>query len=464
MADNMVTDVLATTMPQAIAKVDSYITSITNQAIDRKIDIAIKNGFDHRITRRLDEGIKESIAEDGRIHRYVDDCIHANNKDYVDTIQRHQVANLTNTRMDSLEESLDEAYRTLRAELKTTTNRCDTLDTEVAALTYPLKSSTDKSNILDKEDTPLDTGDTGDTEETPLDTGAATEDQPDVPPTAHRFAHVTLSPVKTSFTSPHTVPKVLPPPAKASESPSHVAPPTIVPQSTYKMGSIPTTPQPRNHTSFHRDKYALQQRISRKDILRLANSNYHRGPYGLNILDDRALIECGYTTAAHHGLAEVMICYNDIITIHRTVHNKWSNDRYGTDGPQISRIVSKELAAFPRLLSTSAEDVVDFYDRFHEMGVAYLLPTTPLDAIILQLGYEGLFPPALGTMRYSACGKGLLELLQHLVPTTLSPAFNAILGTVRSETANGYDLLWRMLCLYVPGFNKAKPIVFPFWT
>jgi hypothetical protein len=159
-----------------------------------------------------------------------------------------------------------------------------------------------------------------------------------------------------------------------------------------------------------------------------------------------------------------MICYNDIITIHRKVHNKWSNDRYGTDGPQISRIVSKELAAFPRLLSTSAEDVVDFYDRLQEMCASYLLPTTPLDAIVLQYGYKGLFPPALGTMRYSACGKGMLKLLPHLVPPSLSPAFNAILSTVCSETANGYDLLWRMLRQYVPGFDKAKPIVFPFWT
>jgi hypothetical protein len=30
--------------------------------------------------------------------------------------------------------------------------------------------------------------------------------------------------------------------------------------------------------------------------------------------------------------------------------------------------------------------------------------------------------------------------------------------------ANGYDLLWQMLRQYVPGFNKAKPIIFPFWT
>jgi hypothetical protein len=157
-----------------------------------------------------------------------------------------------------------------------------------------------------------------------------------------------------------------------------------------------------------------------------------------------------------------MTCYNDIITIHRTVYNNWTNDRYGTSGPQLNRIVAKELAVFPRLTSTSAEDVVDFYDRLHEMGAPYLLPTTPLDAIILQHGYEGLFPPALGTIRYSACGKGMLELIPHLVPTTLSPAFNAILSTVRSETANGYDLLWRMLRQYIPGFEKSKTIIFPF--
>ena len=109
-------------------------------------------------------------------------------------------------------------------------------------------------------------------------------------------------------------------------------------------------------------------------------------------------IECGYTTDSHHGLAEVMICYNDIIAIHSTVSQNWSNDRYGTSGPQLIRIVAKELAVFPRLISTSAEDVVDFYDRLHEMSAPYLLPTTPLDAIVLQHGYEGLFPPALGTI------------------------------------------------------------------
>ena len=51
MKDNMVNDVLATTMPQAYDKVGTYITKITDVAIDQKIDVSIKNEFDHRIAR-----------------------------------------------------------------------------------------------------------------------------------------------------------------------------------------------------------------------------------------------------------------------------------------------------------------------------------------------------------------------------------------------------------------------------
>ena len=50
MADNLLTDVLAAAMPQAIAKVDAHIATITKEIIDQKIDGSIKNGFDQRIT------------------------------------------------------------------------------------------------------------------------------------------------------------------------------------------------------------------------------------------------------------------------------------------------------------------------------------------------------------------------------------------------------------------------------
>ena len=42
---------------------------------------------------------------------------------------------------------------------------------------------------------------------------------------------------------------------------------------------------------------------------------------------------------------------------------------------------------------------MEFYDRIHDMSTQYLLPTTPLNAMVLTKGYEGLFPPAFGTLR-----------------------------------------------------------------
>ena len=114
MADNLLTDVLAAAVPQAISTVDAHTATITEEIIDRKIDVSIKNGFDHRITRRVDEGIRDSIAEDGRINRYVDDCIRnsfANNNGSTELLQ---FKNPTHDRLASLENS----YQTLPAKFE----------------------------------------------------------------------------------------------------------------------------------------------------------------------------------------------------------------------------------------------------------------------------------------------------------------------------------------------------------
>ena len=58
----------------------------------------------------------------------------------------------------------------------------------------------------------------------------------------------------------------------------------------------------------------------------------------------------------------------------------------------------------------------------------------------------------------------MLELLPHLIAFMMSPIYNTTLSTVRSKSANGYDLLWRLLRIFIPGFNKSKPIVILFWT
>jgi hypothetical protein len=56
-----------------------------------------------------------------------------------------------------------------------------------------------------------------------------------------------------------------------------------------------------------------------------------------------------------------------------------------------------------------------------------------------------------------------MELPLWLIPGSLSPQVNATLMSVRYESNNGYNYLWRVLELTVPGFNPTVPIHTPIW-
>jgi hypothetical protein len=56
-----------------------------------------------------------------------------------------------------------------------------------------------------------------------------------------------------------------------------------------------------------------------------------------------------------------------------------------------------------------------------------------------------------------------MDFSPRLIPGTLSLRFNATLAAVRSEFNNGYDYLWRVLKLMVPGFNPVVPIQTSQW-
>jgi hypothetical protein len=60
--------------------------------------------------------------------------------------------------------------------------------------------------------------------------------------------------------------------------------------------------------------------------------------------------------------------------------------------------------------------------------------------------------------------KALMELLPWLIPGSLSPQLNATFASVRYESNNGYDYLWRVLELTVPGFNPTVPIHAQIWS
>jgi hypothetical protein len=80
---------------------------------------------------------------------------------------------------------------------------------------------------------------------------------------------------------------------------------------------------------------------------------------------------------------------------------------------------------------------------------------------MLSNGFKGLCVPTLGIYCYQLMSKALLELIPCLIPGGLSPEINAVLASVHYESNNGYNYLWRVLELTVPGFGPVVPIQIP---
>ncbi len=132
-------------------------------------------------------------------------------------------------------------------------------------------------------------------------------------------------------------------------------------------------------------------------------------------------------------------------------------------GPSVDRILERGLKVLPKLRETEAKDTVTFYEHLQQVLVACLIPLMLFDAICLRNIYEGLFPPGLGTNTYTECCAAVLEILPRLLPTTNTEVM-AIVSAVLKASKNGYNLLWQILKLFVPGFDPTVPIAQPQWT
>jgi hypothetical protein len=154
---------------------------------------------------------------------------------------------------------------------------------------------------------------------------------------------------------------------------------------------------------------------------------------------------------------------NKITTAHRRIWDTWYNPTANTYGTQIDRILLKSFKWFPTLDSLTMEDVINFYDCFQELLNPHLLAIMPFDSIVLKNRYEALYIPGLGTRCYAACGRALMDLLPRQLPGSLSLRITT-LAAVWCETNNGYDYLWRVLELTVPGFDLVVAIQTPQWA
>ena len=169
---------------------------------------------------------------------------------------------------------------------------------------------------------------------------------------------------------------------------------------------------------------------------------------------------CGYTEI---NLSDILLGYNDIIDVHSRTCDNWEHPRGHYKGPQLERILEKGLGSFPRLSKLEVEPTVEFYDAFHKMAIMYLLPVKPFDCICIKMGFEALCPPGLGIPWYAAIVRVLMELLPRLLPRS-DTQVSSLINMVCMESGNGYDLLWRVMALSVPGFDLALQVKIPVWN
>jgi hypothetical protein len=251
---------------------------------------------------------------------------------------------------------------------------------------------------------------------------------------------------------------------KSSQTP--VGPPQITPpmnNTAYDNESRerPTSPCLDGPILSPRAHQDCTKGINRFDIESLAHPHYHGREDGVKTLIAGFLKWCGYNMLSSDNIVG---SFNEIIAAHCRLVETWFNPTANTYGPQIDRILLKSFKLFPQLDSLDTADVVNFYDRFQELSNPHLMALMPFDSIVLKNCYEGLFTPGLGTRRYAACGKALMDFLPRLIPGNLSSRINATLAATWCKTNNGYDYLWRVLELTVPGFDPVVAIHTPQWT
>ncbi len=203
--------------------------------------------------------------------------------------------------------------------------------------------------------------------------------------------------------------------------------------------------------------------VSRFNIIRLATEEYHVGMDGIDALTEADIQACGHAQVMATA-EDAVVCYNDMILAHRKVSELWYNGYAHTSGPQVDKILQKSLSVYSCLESPRGEDVIAFYDRLQEVSLGYVIAIMPFNAIVLAHRIEGLCPLGLGLVKYAVMCKALMELLPWLIPGSLSPQVNATLASVRYESNNGYNYLWRVLELTVPGFDPTVPIHALIWS
>ncbi len=197
---------------------------------------------------------------------------------------------------------------------------------------------------------------------------------------------------------------------------------------------------------------ARTMKTNRFDLAGLADTGYHIGDDGVALLNEMIISNCGYQSFHVDHPEDVLLCFQEIVNLHRLVVQTWTNTHTQFSSPVVEYVIEKALPVFPRLLDLDVPGTVKFYDGLQKISMRYLLPLMPFDSISL-----------LGTTRYSAIASAWMDVLPRLLPIKESEV-ESVIFSVGVDSNNAFDLMWRILELAVPGFKSMNPVQVPTCT
>jgi hypothetical protein len=210
--------------------------------------------------------------------------------------------------------------------------------------------------------------------------------------------------------------------------------------------------------------YARKKNESHFDLAGLAHADYHVDKDGVEVLTKHIISNFGYKSIHAYHPDDVLLCFNEIILLHKVVVQGWRNPwTQFCGGPIVEYILKKALPVFPCLCSLDVADAVKFYDGLQKISMRYLLPLMPFDSICLDFGFEGLCPPGLGTVKYATIVSAWMDVLPWILPQ-LNADMELVTFSVGFDSNNGFDLLWRVLELAVPGLKSTNPVQVLIWS
>ena len=84
------------------------------------------------------------------------------------------------------------------------------------------------------------------------------------------------------------------------------------------------------------------------DLASLADSGYHIGDDGVALLNERIISNCGYQSFHMDHPEDVLLCFQEIVNLHRLVVQTWTNTPTHFSCSVVEYIIDKALPVFPR--------------------------------------------------------------------------------------------------------------------